>query len=772
MKSTILKAILTTALATPLLTTSVEARIDAPDHVIYGNASLYGNPAAPGNLIELHLIATGEVLVRYELGRDDRLGDQYALRIPMDAVDPRVDGRARPGDPIQIYIAGELAAETTVGDEGTAVRLDIDPQNLGTGPSLSISDQTLFEGNAGTKTAVFDVTLNTTDSNDVVLFWQTLDDTATGGVDCGDDVTDYLIESNRQLVISPGQTEAQIGVVVCGDTRIEDTERFILDVVGVQNGVPTRPEAFATIIDDDDVPTLQIADVTVIEPAAGQTAAAVFRPRLSKNSDFEARVNYQTVPLNAVPGVDYTPVSGSITIPAGDLEALIQVPVLNAPNALPPRSFFVTFDNPFNLLIDDDRGLGLIIDRAFRPAVEVEQSVVNQQDVTGLADPTALALSPDGNHAYVVSEALDTVLQFARNEFSGQLTLDAQYSPSTPGFEDALLGGPLDIRVSPDGETVYVASRTDNAVAVLARDAASGDLSFVENQVDGQMSTPSSSQPNAGLAGVRRLLVSADGHHVYAAGADANGIAVFARDGVTGGLSFLEAELSGVDDPDDAGGVVEAMSRPSGIVESPDGAQIYIASRFGDAIQVFERDTALGSPDHGRLNYVTALRDGLAGITGLDGAFDLVISPDGEQLYVTAENDNAVTVFDRDAAGVLTLRRVITKQVPEVPGLGGPQGLAMSPDGLEVFVTGFADDSLTIFRRLTEEEDGLQPGDLVVRQTLFDDQGSVLHMAGPTDVDASADNEFLYVVANEDNALLVLSRISLDIIFFDGLENP
>ena len=45
-------------------------------------------------------------------------------------------------------------------------------------------------------------------------------------------------------------------------------------------------------------------------------------------------------------------------------------------------------------------------------------------------------------------------------------------------------------------------------------------------------------------------------------------------------------------------------------------------------------------------------------------------------------------------------------------------------------------------------------------------------MAGPTDVEASEDNEYLYVVANEDNAVLVFARISLEMVFADGSDDP
>ena len=753
---------------------SVEARIEAPDHVIYGNATVFGAPAAPGQLVELQLLTTGEVISRYELGRDPRLGDQFALRVPMDAVNPRLDGRARPGDPVQIFLAGQLVAETTVGDEGVAVRLDIDPQNLGTGPSLAITDGTVFEGNAGTTPVVFDVSLNTTSDSPVVMDWETQDVSATGGASCGGGI-DYLSDSSL-LTISAGQSEGSVTILVCGDTVIEDTEQFELRITGVQNGVPERNAAIATIIDDDDVPGLRIADVSVVEPAQGTTTEAVFIPRLTKNSDFETRFNYTTEPVNAEPGIDYVPISGTATIPAGELNVEIPVTVLNAPNATPPKSFFLRISNPFNVILDDDEALGVINDRAFRPAVNPEQAVVNQENnVTGLAGPTSLAISPDGAHAYVTSEALDTLLVFNRNANSGRLELMTSYDNARAGFESMLLGAPMDVRVSPDGQHVYVASRTDNSVAVFARNSSNGSLTFIQNQQEGQMSSGSATLANAGLSGVRQLLVSADGRNVYAAGSEVDSVAIFARDLSSGELTFLEAEISGVDDAGDSGGEVVAMNRPSGLAESPNGEQIYVASRFGDAVQVFERDVNAGGAEFGRLNYVTAYQDGLAGITGLDGAYDVAVSPDGQHVYVSAEAGNNVTLFDRNANGELSLRKVIAQQFPEVPGLSGAQGLTVSPDGLEVFVTGFGSEtdksSLTIFRRLQEPENGLEVGDLVVRQTVFDDQGRVLFMAGATDVVASDDDQYLYVVANQDNAIVLFSRISLDIVFSDGFED-
>ena len=42
-------------------------------------------------------------------------------------------------------------------------------------------------------------------------------------------------------------------------------------------------------------------------------------------------VDYKTVPINATPGLDYTPVSGTLTFPNGVTSETIVVPVLDNP---------------------------------------------------------------------------------------------------------------------------------------------------------------------------------------------------------------------------------------------------------------------------------------------------------------------------------------------------------------------------------------------------------------------------------------------------------
>jgi DNA-binding beta-propeller fold protein YncE len=332
---------------------------------------------------------------------------------------------------------------------------------------------------------------------------------------------------------------------------------------------------------------------------------------------------------------------------------------------------------------------------------------------------------------------------------------------------DARLDGAKHLLLSPDGRHLYVAARNDAAIAVLSRDAATGELAFVGNQVEGQVIPGATGVTTRGLSGVSRLAISPDGRHVYASGSLGNALSVFARDSDTGALAFLEAETQGVDDPNDAGGAVLGLERPAGLTVSADGSQVYVAARFGNAVVVFDRQSDAAEPRFGELSFRTAYRNGLLGVSGIAGASDLVLSPDGAQLYVAAEADNGVVRFDRAGDGSLTWRRRFSRGDAGLPGMAGPQSISLSPDGTELYVAGFGDSSLTIFERLVT---GDTAGTLRPLQTLFDEEGAVFNMGGPVAVVPSADDRQVYVVASTDSSIVVFRRLQSERIFSDGFE--
>ena len=735
-------------IALSVLVPVAQATVSSPDHIIYGNATLFGQPVSDGTVIEARFVDTGDLLTRYSIGRDPDLGGQFALRIPMDSVDPRVEGTGRPGDPIRLFIGPDLAGETTVGGRGRAVRLDLDPQNLGTGPSVFIDDAQRVEGDAGTSQLNFAISMNTTSDDTVEIDWSTADDTAVGGSACTAGV-DYIAAA-QTLSISPGDLNGTVTVLVCGESAIEADEQFNVVFDQVRFGVIGDGLAIGSILDDDDIPDIHVDDVFVFEPASG-TQDARFRVSLSRSSPDTVSVSYNTVGNDAVAGQDFTAASGVLSIAPGIVEEFIDVDILADGSAEPNESFMLELSNPVAGNLLDTSVLGLIVDPRYDPAVAHEDDVTGPDSVADLLDPTAVVVAPGGEHVYVTSESLDALLLFERSPFDSTLQFVTTYDNSTAGFSGAPFGGLSNLAISPDGNHLYAAAPDDNALAVLARNPTTGTLSLVESQVDG-------AAPVQGLAGVGDVAVSPDGAHVYAVGSTSDSVAAFARDPGTGALTFIEAELDGSNG-------VTGLTRPAAVIVDRDGDKVYVAARLGDAVLVFDRNAG------GELVFAEVHQDGLLGVEGLDGAVDLVQSFDRQHVYVVAETDNTVVRFRRQPDGALVWEQQLTQSDPDVEGLGGARSIALTADDSTAVVAGFADDSISVFRRAS---DPAEPdyGDFSVLQTVFDEQGGIFNMAGPADVRFTPDGEHFYVVANLDNAIVLFRVIDPGVLLTDGFEDP
>jgi 6-phosphogluconolactonase (cycloisomerase 2 family) len=163
--------------------------------------------------------------------------------------------------------------------------------------------------------------------------------------------------------------------------------------------------------------------------------------------------------------------------------------------------------------------------------------------VQGLAGVESITVSPDGRHLYAAGPS-DTaggtpgaVAVFQRNLATGALQF---VEVQRDGGAVQGIGGVLSVAVSPDGSHVYAAGFSDDTLAVFARDAATGKLTFVEAQTNtfGPVFV-------TGLDGVDAVAVSADGTRVYASSMGNDALVVFDRAPATGHLTFLGAQFDG-----------------------------------------------------------------------------------------------------------------------------------------------------------------------------------------------------------------------------------
>src|SRR5207253_1865122 len=88
-------------------------------------------------------------------------------------------------------------------------------------PNMSIDDVSVTEGDTGTTTADFTISLATASGRNVTLNYSTADNTAVAP-------GDYTAITSGSLTFTPGQTSKTISVTVKGDTLNEDDETFFV----------------------------------------------------------------------------------------------------------------------------------------------------------------------------------------------------------------------------------------------------------------------------------------------------------------------------------------------------------------------------------------------------------------------------------------------------------------------------------------------------------------------------------------------------------------
>jgi DNA-binding beta-propeller fold protein YncE len=91
--------------------------------------------------------------------------------------------------------------------------------------------------------------------------------------------------------------------------------------------------------------------------------------------------------------------------------------------------------------------------------------------------------------------------------------------------------------------------------------------------------------------------------------------------------------------------------------------------------------------------------------TPLTGASGVVVSPDGQSLYVVSHQSDSITAFSLDAQGRPTFQQCLSDEPttgctdPAGDSLMGASGVAVSPDGSTVYVTGDDDGTIAEFAR-------------------------------------------------------------------------
>jgi probable HAF family extracellular repeat protein len=250
-----------------------------------------------------------------------------------------------PENATAINDAGQIAADAN----GHAVLLTpILPP-----PTIATNNASVIEGNSGTTSAVFTVTLSAPSAVPVTVSYTTSDGTATAG-------SDYQATAGT-LTFAPGETTKTITVGVIGDRLGEPNETFVVNLSGPTNATLASGQGVGTILDDE--PRISISDVGKREGKKGQKTLFTFTVTLSAAYDQPVTMSFQTTDGSAtVRDNDYVAQAGTLTFNPGETSKTITIVVNGDSKREADETFFVDlFDNSSNSLFTKRRGTGTIL---------------------------------------------------------------------------------------------------------------------------------------------------------------------------------------------------------------------------------------------------------------------------------------------------------------------------------------------------------------------------------------------------------------------------
>jgi predicted extracellular nuclease len=133
-------------------------------------------------------------------------------------------------------------------------------------PALSINDVSVTEGNAGTMTATFTVSVSSPSHPGVSFDIATADGTGAAPATTADN--DYSSNSFSAQQIPANSTTYTFDVVVNGDTAVEADEQFLVHVTNVVGALVNDATGVGTIVNDDEEP-LPTTDVVISQVYGG-----------------------------------------------------------------------------------------------------------------------------------------------------------------------------------------------------------------------------------------------------------------------------------------------------------------------------------------------------------------------------------------------------------------------------------------------------------------------------------------------------------------------
>ena len=403
-------------------------------------------------------------------------------------------------------------------------------------PNMSIDDDVVTEGDTGTATATFTVTLSTASGRTVTVDYATADDTAAAG-------SDYTAATGT-LTFAAGVTTRTVSVPVLGDSMDENDETFRVNLSNAVNATVTDSQGAGVITDDDGPPSLSVSDVSVTEGDAGSTPAQ-FTVSLSAASGRTVTVAYATADGTATTAdSDYTAASGTLTFAAGETSKTVTVNVTGDVSDEPNEAFTLNLSSPTNVTLADASGTATIADDDGPPSLSVEDVSVTEPDTGSVTAAVKVQLLPASGLAVTVDFTTANGTANAGSDYtttSGTLSFAA-------GETEKLVNVPVTGDAVDEADETFTVTLSNPANAVVG-DAA-GTVTILDNDAAPSLTIDDVTVPEGSSGTTNAVLTvtlaAASGQQVTVDYATANGTATAGTDytAATGTVTFAPGETT------------------------------------------------------------------------------------------------------------------------------------------------------------------------------------------------------------------------------------
>jgi len=357
----------------------------------------------------------------------------------------------------------------------------------------------------------------------------------------------------------------------------------------------------------------------------------------------------------------------------------------------------------------------------------------SSNEINGLDNPRTAVLAPDGKQVFVASADDDALAIFDVDEnFTLTLSQIFRNDEVVSGFV-----GATRVILSDDGMVAYVVSFYDSALVILEQNA-HGTFEYKRTISDtekwfsktGAPIAVAEEQDKLALLGAYDITKTADNKQLLVASSASNALSIF-NIGNTGEITFKQAIR-------DTQNSEYALSGAVSVITSPNSEQIFLASYAEDAITIFNRSA------QGEITFSQTLKNKTMGIKDMVNPHRLVMSTDGQFLYVACGGGNSVVVFVKNSMGKFNLLQSISNNEKGISGLAGGVGITLSPDQKNLFIAAEEDNAVVVFDRSNNG--------LLKLNSILQDKS----IEGASSVNVSADGKHLFVTSgNESNAISV-----------------